>query len=87
MNLPDKLLKLQERLRIIEKNPKLDALEYMLNDYEKMSANDMERKYCSHPINISISSYSIIKYLKEFGHIQMRQGSDKMAKSSYFLKK
>ena len=85
-NLPVLLVNLQDKLRKTEKNPNLDVLEYMLNDYDKMSTNDMERKYNSPPINHKITSYSIIKYLKELGHAQIRHGSDKMIKSKFYLK-
>ena len=86
-NLPDKLLKLQDRLRKIEKNPNLNVLEYMLNDYNNMSANDMERKYGSPPINFPISSSIIGIYLKKYCHKELRQGSDKITNSNFYLKK
>jgi len=85
-NLSVLIVKLQDKVRKIEKNPNLNILEYMLNDYDKMSANDMEKKYNSPPINHSITSYSIIKCLKEFCHAQIRHGSDKLTRSNYFLK-
>jgi hypothetical protein len=85
--LPDKLLKLQERARIVEKNPSLNILEYMAKDYDSpMSANDMERKYGSPPINFQISSSAIGQYLKKFCHKQLRQGTEKIEKSRYFLR-
>lgn len=76
MNLPDKLLKLQERLRKAEKNPNLDVLVYLKNDYEKrsLSSNAMELKYSNPPINFSISSSAIMSYLKDYCHAKIKKG-------------
>ena len=87
MELPVLLIKLQKRVRTVEKKPRLNILEYMANDYDKMSTNDMERKYSGHPINFPISSSSIAIYLREYCHKDLRQGTEKIEKSKYYSKR